>query len=144
MAAEVTTPKKIHTTHLLDGLPAGTDLRVVHRDEESVIRSAEATQAELEAAVAAYQYDEARVRQDELDGTVQVDRTTIKADGVDAALVTAWRFSEPGPVTFVVNGVATDVALTDGAAELVITAAQPGPIEVTANGKTVIITAEGA
>lgn len=76
-----------------------------------------------------------------LDGNLFTDRTTITADGVDAAVVTAWRFSEPGPVQFVVNGAPIDVALTNNAAELEITAAQPGPIEVMANGKTIIITA---
>lgn len=68
---------------------------------------------------------------------------TIPADGVTSSIVTAYAAALPANITFNANGQEVIVPATDGFAELEVTAAQPGPIEVTALGRSVVITAEG-
>lgn len=75
------------------------------------------------------------------EGRLEADRTELVADGVDSVTVSTWRFSDPGPVAFSVNGQAVDVALVEGRADLKITTATPGPIEVTVGDQSLILTA---
>lgn len=95
------------------------------------------TAADLEAAVA-----EAERRT--YDGVLEADRQVILANGVDEARVTSWLYGQPGPVAFTVNGQVVDVPVVDNAAELAVTAAQVGPVEVTAQARTLILQAEEA
>lgn len=94
---------------------------------------ANVAQVDLEAAVAAHD-----------PVTLTPDVATIPADGATEAVVTYRRRPDKAPaqVEFMVNGQAVQVATTDGIAEVAVTAANPGPIEVTAAERTVVITAE--
>jgi hypothetical protein len=77
---------------------------------------------------------------------LEVDRMTIPADGSEFATV---RYTHPGSgapasVDFDVNGDVTTEPLVDQKAEIEVVASGPGPITVTAGGKSVTLTAPEA
>jgi hypothetical protein len=81
--------------------------------------------------------------------TLTADRLELPADGVTPALVTYFdeRPGAPTSVTFTANGAVAVVDLVGGRAQLEVTAAVPGPVDVTVDalpGVVVTLTAQEA
>lgn len=74
-----------------------------------------------------------------LEGRVESDKISIASDGADTAIVSSWRFDST-PITFVVNGAATDVATDgNGLAQVAVTTTTKGPIVVSVGDESVTI-----
>lgn len=117
--------------------PEGEPLENVVVGKERVV-TAEVAEQVLGDAVSNHVADSGWVHPDD-SPRLTLDKTPIDADGQDAATVTA-RYHptvSPAQVTFAVNGAPTDVATTDGVAEIEIMKSEPGPITVEVEGQTV-------